>query len=189
MAGQLFLRQRDRGLRSGVTVVSHYATPQRYQALVCSVDIYPHTFANQRSALVCNFDFGEFVSDVVSPDILDSCVFYIKENGGRIIASYNVSEEELASGISPQKYEVITSGASALGYQIVLGVPKSYLNRRAGASFFIIPVYFFIGLAAIFLLSLLFSVKETNAMGTVIRTATALFPSSDRSGDSRNEYA
>ena len=187
--GSYFTGKEVVSLRSDVNVYSHYATPQRYQALVCTVDVYPHTFANQRSALVCNFDFGEFVSDVVSPDILDSCVFYIKENGGRIIASYNVSEEELASGISPQKYEVITSGASALGYQIVLGVPQKYLNRRAGASFFIIPVYFFIGLAAIFLLSLLFSVKETNAMGTVIRTASALFPTSEPSDGPRNEYA
>ncbi len=187
--GSYFTGKEVVSLRSDVNVYSHYATPQRYQALVCTVDVYPHTFANQRSVLVCNFNFEEFVSGVVSPDILDSCVLYLKENGGQTVASYHAAGEDLSAGISSQEYEIISSSPSELGYQLVLGVPKSYLNRRAGASFFIIPVYFFIGLAAIFLLSLLFSVKETNAMGTVIRTATALFPSSDRSGDSRNEYA
>lgn len=184
--GSYFTGKEVVSLRSDVNVYSHYATPQRYQALVCTVDVYPHTFANQRSVLVCNFNFEEFVSGVVSPDILDSCVLYLKENGGQTVASYHAAGEDLSAGISSQEYEIISSSPSELGYQLVLGVPKSYLNRRAGASFFIIPVYFFIGLAAIFLL---FSVKETNAMGTVIRTASALFPTSEPSDGPRNEYA
>ena len=155
--------------------------------IVFIIDTVQNAQINSNCKLVALMDCGQIVEKVLNSVLDENSFLYIANENGQILYQYRYADEKALSGaesngstvIGGEHYQVFQTNSDLWGLQMVYGMSAPAIEQRIQEVMLgWFSLYLGIGLSIIIVVSLLFSIRETNSIRSLINTAakTADFP-------------
>ncbi|MGI5894888.1 MAG: helix-turn-helix domain-containing protein [Candidatus Merdivicinus sp.] len=161
--------------------------------IVFVLDIVQNSQLNPNCKMVTLLNCTQTINKVLVDNLNQDNFLYIADENGRILYQYNYENSKALDEtenyetvtVNEESYQIFQANSELWGLQIVCGMTNSAMETRVQETMISwLSFYLEIGLGICLIVSLLFSIKETRSIRSLINTATK----STHSEYTRDEY-
>lgn len=161
-----------------------FITPDFSQSgsgIIFIIDSIQSGIINDNCKLVALINCARTVDRVLNADQGEDNFIYVTDDSNQILYQYNYAGGEALSDaqtageaeINGRHYQIFQASSKLWGLKMVCGMSDSVIEQRVQKTMIgWLSLYIGIGLCAIIIISLVFSIRETQSMRCLINTAT-----------------
>jgi AraC-like DNA-binding protein len=161
--------------------------------ITCLINNSQYGFINPSGILACVLNADGILDEMLYQDQQSSVFLYISDKDKQIIMTHNyplsepldINDQTKNVKISTQDYMIIRSFSHKLGLEVVAGIPERLFRQNVNALIQLLLVYIITGTILIFLLTFIFSLKESLSFNQLIERISY---SSNSKFTAKNEY-